>query len=622
MSLLKTAWKLLIGVKDVLTLLFLLIFFGALYAALSFSPNPAVEARGGALLVTLDGTLVDQKADNDPIAVLTGQASPVHETLTRDVVRALRLAAKDSDIKAVVLDLDRFLGAGAVSLGEVGEALADVRKAGKTILSHATAYSDDSYALAAQANEVWLHPMGGVLIAGPGGSQPYFKGLLDRFDVNLHVYRVGKYKSYVEPYLLQAASAEAKEADQALVDALWEDWRTKVKAARPKADIASFAQDPVAALQAGGGDLAKAAQAKGLIDALGSDRDFGTRVAKIVGGDEDRGPGDFNSTSLDAYLAANPEDQGGDVVAVVHVAGEIVDGDAPDGVAAGDTVADRIDQAVQHLDAKALVLRVDSPGGSAMASEKIRQAALAAKKAGLPVIVSMGNVAASGGYWVAMAGDKVFAEPATITGSIGVFGLIPSFEKTLARYGVTSDGVKTTPLSGQPDVLGGINAEGDALIQGGISDIYRRFTGLVSASRKLPLARVEELAQGRVWIGGTAHQNKLIDAFGSLDDAVAEAARRAKLDPADISVVHVEPQTGWLQRLFEPAARVTAAEMRIGADPVSRLVALRQAQMGTALADARHVMDGPAVQVRCMNCPPVRLSAPAKPSTWFNRMFH
>ncbi len=622
MSLLKTAWKLLIGVKDVLTLLFLLIFFGALYAAMSFSPNPVNDARGGALLIALDGTLVDQKAEADPLAILSGESSPVHETRTRDVVRALRLAAKDIDIKAVVLDLDRFMGAGAVSLGEVDEALAEVRTAGKTILSHATAYTDDSYALAARSNEIWLHPMGGVLISGPGGTQPYFKGLLDRFDVNLHVYRVGKYKSYVEPYLLQAASPEAKEADQALADALWEHWKTQVKAARPKADIATFAQDPAAALQSAGGDLAKAAQAKGLIDKLGSDRDFGTRVAQLVGGDEDRDPGDFNYTSLHAYLAANPEDQGGDVIAVVHVAGEIVDGDAPNGVAAGDTVADRIDQAVQDLDAKALVLRVDSPGGSAMASEKIRQAALAAKKAGLPIIVSMGNVAASGGYWVSMAGDKVFAEPATITGSIGVFGMIPTFEKTLARYGVTSDGVKTTPLSGQPDVLGGINETGDAMIQGAIGDIYRRFTGLVAEARKLPPARVEELAQGRVWIGGTAHQAKLIDAFGSLDDAVAEAAKRAKIDLADASIVHVEPQPGFMQRLFDPAARAFAAQPQSGSDAVSRLVALRQARMGTALADALHVMDGPAVQVRCMACPPVRLAAPQRPTTWLNRIFH
>ncbi len=622
MSLLKTAWKLLIGVKDVLTLLFLLIFFGALYAALSFSPNPAGEARGGALLIALDGTLVDQKAQADPLAILSGETSPIPETRTRDVVRALRLAAKDSDIKAVVLDLDRFMGAGAVSLSEVDDALAEVRKAGKTILSHATAYTDDSYALAARANEIWLHPMGGVLIAGPGGTQPYFKGLLDRFDVNLHVYRVGKYKSFVEPYLLQAASPKAKEADQALADALWEHWQTQVKAARPKADVAAFAQDPVAALQSAGGDLAKAAQAKGLIDKLGSDRDFGTRVAQLVGSDEDRGPGDFNYTSLDTYLAANPENQGGDVIAVVHVSGEIVDGDAPDGVAAGDTVADRIDQAVQDLDAKALVLRVDSPGGSAIASEKIRQAALAAKKAGLPVIVSMGNVAASGGYWVAMAGDKVFAEPATITGSIGVFGMIPSFEKTLARYGVTSDGVKTTPLSGQPDVLGGINETGDAVIQSGIGDIYRRFTGLVAEARKLTPERVEELAQGRVWIGGMAHQAKLIDGFGSLDDAVAEAAKRAKIDLSDASIVHVEPLPGFMQRLFDPAARVYAAQAQSGSDAVSRLVALRQARMGAALADAQRVMHGPAVQVRCMSCPPVRLAAPQRPTTWLNRIFN
>lgn len=622
MSLLKTAWKLLLGVKDVLTLLFLLFFFGALYAAMSFTPNPADEARGGALMLALDGVLVDQKSQADPLAVLSGQSSPIPEIRTRDVVRALRLAAGDDDIKAAVLDLDGFLGGGAVSLGDVGDALTAFRASGKPVYAHATGYSDDSYALAAHAKEIWLHPMGGVLIAGPGGSEPYFKGLLDRFDVNLHVYRVGKYKSFVEPYLLQQASPEAKEADQALADGLWDNWLKAVQSARPKAQIAAYAKDPVAAIDAGKGDLSKIALDEGLVDKLGSDLEFGRAMAKLVGGDADRGPGDFNTTSLNSYLASNPEETGRETIAVVHVSGEIVDGDAPSGMAGGNTVAQRIDQAVHDLDAKALVLRVDSPGGSALASEKIRQAALEAKKEGLPVIVSMGNVAASGGYWVAMAGDKVFAEPSTITGSIGVFGLIPSFEKTLARYGVTSDGVTTTPLSGQPDVLGGINAAGDAMIQGAIGDVYRRFTTLVAQARKLPPERVEELAQGRVWIGGMAHQNKLVDAFGSLDDAVAEAAKRAKLAPDEISVVHVEPQAGWLARLFDPAARALATQRPMATDPVSQLVALRQARMGTALADVRRVMDGPAVQVRCMECPPVRLAPPLQPSSWFNRIFN
>ncbi|MEN9289271.1 MAG: hypothetical protein RL317_894, partial [Pseudomonadota bacterium] len=309
----------------------------------------------------------------------------------------------------------------------------------------------------------------------------------------------------------------------------------------------------------------------------------------------------FKGTDYADYLAAHPV-PGGSEIGVVTVAGEIVDGEAPAGTSGGDTISRIILDAVAQKNLKALVVRVDSPGGSAIASEKIRQSLLVAKKADLPVIVSMGNVAASGGYWIASAGDRIFAEPATITGSIGVFGIVPTFEKTLAKWGVTADGVTTTPLSGQPDVLRGTNAVADQLIQSGVNEIYRRFTRLVSEQRRIPMARVEEIAQGRVWDGGTARQIGLVDSFGSLDDAIAEAAKRAKLDPKSVRPVYLDRMPSWFELYAE---RFTGAneESSLPRDAYSQLVQRQQVKLAAAMIEASNVAKGPAVQVRCLSCP-------------------
>jgi len=618
MSLLRSAWRVLVGIKDVLALMALLVFFGALYAAISARPDPGT-LRGGALLVQLDGVLVERKTEAALLDMLSGSV-PTGETRARDLVRALRLAAKDDEIKAVVLDLDRFLGGGAVSIADVTRAMDEVRRAKKPILTFATGYSDDSYALAAHASEVWLDPIGGVLIAGPGGTQPYFKGLLDRYGVNVHVYRVGKYKSFVEPYTRADQSPEAKADSEALATALWDEWRAGVKAGRPKAQIDRFASDPAGSIAAADGDLAKAAMAQGLVDKLGTETAFGTRVAALVGGEpDDEGPGDFNHDAMAAYLKANAESGSGDPVAIIEVSGDIVDGPGGSESAGGDTIADNIHAAITEQNARAIVLRVNSPGGSVMASEKIRLALLDAKAKNLPIIVSMVNVAASGGYWIATAGDRIYAEPATITGSIGVFGIIPTFEKTLAQYGVTTDGVKTTPLSGQPDILGGTNATGDQVIQASIDSIYRRFTGLVASARKLPLAKVEEIAQGRVWAGGPARQLGLVDAFGSLDDAVAEAAKRAGIEPDNVRRVYPTGQSSFVSRLVADVAE----EGRVRAAPLGladRMVRIQQGQMMAHLTRASRLAQGSALQAHCFGCPALPAVQPL-PRNWFNRMF-
>jgi protease IV len=603
-TLLRGAWRLLVGVKDALVLIFLLIFFGLLYAALTARPN-AGAVGSGALLLDLKGSIVEQPEVASPTELLSGSA-PTKQYRLRDMVRAIDRAATDDRVKAVVLDLDGFTGAGQVALQDVGAALERAR-AKKKVYAFATGYTDDSYQLAAHASEIWLDPMGLALFAGPGGSRLYYKGLIDRLGVNAHVYRVGKYKSFVEPYTRPDQSPEAKEASQALAKVLFDAWQSDIAKARPKAKFAAYVADPVSATASG--DLAKSALNAGIVDKLGSRADFDAMIEKQVGpGKRDQA---FATVRLPAWIAANPAPKGGQI-GVVTVAGSIVDGEAQPGTAGGETIAKIINRAVASEDYKALVLRVDSPGGSAIASEKIRTALLAAKVKGMPVVVSMGNVAASGGYWVSMAGDAVFAEPATITGSIGVFGIIPTFETALAKIGVTSDGVTTTPLSGQPDIVGGTNAAFDTIIQKSIESTYGRFISLVSTQRKLPPARVDEIAQGRVWDGGTARQLGLVDAFGGIDDAIADAAKRAKLDPKTATAIWLEKTPSWGQSLAEALfSDEDSEEGQQATDLPATLARMRMTLLAQAVTDARELATGSAVQVRCLECP--LSAAPARP---------
>ncbi len=601
MAFVKGAWRILVAIKDGLVLLFLLLFFGALYAALSYSPQPAKSVSSGALLLDLDGTVVEQPAEISPTALLSGSAPEAKEYRLSDIVAALEAAKGDAKVKAVVLNLDGFLGGGQVAMTRIGAALDAVRAAKKPVLAYATLYTDDSYQLAAHASEVWSDPLGGVAILGRGGSNLYYKGLIDKLGVNTHVYRVGTYKSFVEPFTRSEQSPEARQANQALADALWQNWQDDVQKARPRARIAAYASDPAAAARAANGDIAKAALAAGLVDKLGDESAFGEHVAEIAGDATGDKAGSFAAIDLRAYVKARAPANDGQI-GVLTVAGDIVDGEAGPGTAGGDTISDLLLTALDQRNLKALVVRVDSPGGSVMASERIRSAIMQAKEDGLPVVVSMGNVAASGGYWVSTPGDVIFAEPETITGSIGVFGILPSFEGTLAKMGITTDGVRTTPLSGQPDIAGGTTPEFDQIMQLGVEDIYRRFVGLVARARNKTPQQIDAIAQGRVWDGGTARQIGLVDRFGGLEDAIAEAARRAKLDPAKARAYRIEkapdPWAEWLEALAERESDDATA-------PRDMLARQAWAQRGWALqavSDVRALVSGAGVRADCLEC--------------------
>ncbi len=618
MRLLGKAWRLLVGIKDAFVLILMLLFFGGLYAALAAAPSIG-SGQTGALLLDLGGTIVEQPAEPDPIDFLAGGSALVREYRLRDVVHSLETAATDDRVKAVALDLDSFLGSGQAALSDVGEAIQKVRRANKPVIAYATAYTDDGYQLAAHASEVWLNPLGAVLITGRGGSNLYFKGLLDKIGVTANVYRAGAYKSAVEPYTRSDMSPEARQASQALAGALWEDWLDEVRRARPKAQLAAYVATPADRIAAAGGDLAQAALRAGLVDRIGDRTDYGKRLAELAGTEDRQVPGSYKALPFDAWVASNPAGDAGGSIGIVTVAGEIVDGEAGLGTAGSTTIADAIQRGLSSGRLKALVVRVDSPGGSTTASERIRQAVLDAKATGLPVVVSMGSVAASGGYWIATAGDRIFAEPETITGSIGVFGILPSFEGTLQKLGIGADGVKTTPLSGEPDLLRGPSEEVDRLIQMSIDGTYRRFLGLVARARRMPVAKVDELAQGRVWDGGSARQLGLIDAFGGLDEAVAEAARRANLDPATAKTVYLEKERGFFEQIFSSMGG-TGETMRIAPDMLARSAVLPQLMLLGAINDAQRIVAGPSIQVRCLECPPTSLSLPRRerrsPAAW------
>ena len=607
MKFVRAIWKLLVGIKDALVLLFMLLFFGLLYAGLSAKPAPV---GSGVLALDLDGTVVEQPAKADVAEIFTGASNGPKQYRLRDLVAALDEAKDDDRVKAVALDLDGFGGGGQVAMADLADALARVRASGKPVIAYATGYSDDSYQLASAASEVWLNPLGGVALFGPGGSGLYYKGLLDKLGVTANIYRVGTYKSAVEPFIRNDMSPEARQNAQALGGALLETWRESVLKHRSKAKIDAYMRDTAGSVRASGGDFAKAAVAAGLVDKLADREAFEARLAELGGSDADA-RGGYKKIKLDSFVRDTVDEQPNGPIGVVTVAGMIVDGRASAGTAGGDSIAEVIEKGVRDDGLKALVVRVDSPGGSVIASERIRQAILAAKRRKLPVVVSMGNVAASGGYWVATPADFIFAEPSTITGSIGVFGILPSFEGALQKLGLGADGIKTTPLSGEPDLLKGPAPEADFLIQTGVESTYRRFLGIVAQSRNKSPSQVDQIAQGRVWDGGTARQLGLVDGFGGMDEAIAKAAELARLGEGNREVRYLERPVSLRESLIDMLAVEDLEDD--GAAPADAYAAFgrTEAQLAAAIADMRAVLGGPRIQARCLECaadlpPPTR----------------
>jgi len=602
MSFAGKVWRLLVGIKDALALLFLLLFFVVLFAALGSRPSPAV-VRDGALLFELDGMVVEEKSNADPFEVVLSGTLPDGEYAVRDIVRAIDAAAGDKRIKAIAFDLSSFLGGGQVHMQEIAGALDRFRRSGKKVLTYALAYGDDALTIAAHSDEAWVDPLGGALILGPGGERLYYAGLLERFDVNARVYRVGSFKSAVEPYMLSGMSDEARENAEALYQAMFEEYLANISKGRPGAKLDLVTQDVPGWIAASNGDLARASVAAGLVDKIGDRTQFGERMAEIGGKDawDDR-PGAYAATELKPYLADIGEDDAGKAIGVITIAGEIVEGEAGPGTAGSDRIAALLDDALNR-DLAGLVVRVDSPGGTVTGAEEIRRAILRHKAKGIPIAVSMANVAASGGYWVSTPADRIFAEPETITGSIGIYTVIPTFEGTLASFGVTTDGVRTTPLSGQPDLAAGFTPETEAVLQATVEDGYRRFLSLVSESRKKTPAQIDEIAQGRVWDGGAARQIGLVDQFGGLDNALEWVAGQAELEKGEW---HAE----YLATSLDPWSAAIASMLGGGeggqpeARDITAMVGARQEALLSRLAgDLSRLLGTRGAQAYCLECP-------------------
>ena len=610
MSFIGKAWKVIVGIKDGLVLIFMLLFFLALFSLLSASPNPG-QVRDGALYIDLSGFVVEEASPVDPFeALLTGQAPPV-EHQARDIVRALDAAATDDRVKAVVVDMTTFVGGGQVHMQAIGEAMDRVRKAEKPVLTYAVAYGDDQMHLAAHATEVWADPLGGAVIAGPGGSNLYYAELLDKLSINTRVYRVGEFKSAVEPYILNGPSEAAKENRAALYGALWEEYQANVKKARPDIDLARITSDPVGWVEASSGDLAEAALAAGLVDKLGDPVQFGSRVAELAGEDNwDKTPGAYARSELQPYLADVGPGGGSDgTIAVVTIAGTIVDGEAGPGTAGGARIAGLLDDALSDDDIKGLVVRVDSPGGSVLASEEIRRAIQRFRDKEIPVAVSFANVAASGGYWVSTSSDRIFAQPETITGSIGVFAVLPTFEDASKEIGINADGYRTTPLSGQPDIIAGLSPEVDTILQASVTATYGDFLERVAAARGKTTEQVDAIGQGRVWDGGTARQNGLVDQFGGIEDALAWVADKAGIEEGEYKARYLGAAEANYDSLIRQmfvgalAPAPAASTQASGGDLFALATLQREAVLGQVLRDAELLAGTRGVQAYCLECP-------------------
>ncbi|BEO04354.1 signal peptide peptidase SppA [Serratia marcescens] len=527
-------WRLLNFIRELILNLFLvlLILVGVgIYLSFQSSSTSTAPARG-ALLVDLSGVVVDQPSVNNRVRqwgreLLGASSSRLQENSLFDVVDSIRKAKDDKNITGMVLQLNDFAGADQPSLRYIGKALREFRDSGKPIFAIGDSYNQTQYFLASYANKIYLSPQGAVDLHGFATNNLYYKSLLDMLKVTTNIFRVGTYKSAVEPLIRDDMSPAAREADSRWIGGLWQNYLETVAANRQLTPQQLFpgAAGVLSGLQAAGGDTARYALDNKLVDELASRTAIENQLVKAFGWDKQAN--DFNATSIYDYQPKPDTNQGGKI-AVVFANGAIMDGPQTPGNVGGDTTAAELRQARLDPAIKAVVFRVNSPGGSVSASEVIRSELAAVRAAGKPVVVSMGGMAASGGYWVSTPADYIIASPSTLTGSIGIFGIINTYEKTLDTLGVHTDGVATSPLA-DIAVTKALPQEFSQMMQLNIENGYKNFLDLVAKSRKMTPQQVDQIAQGHVWLGSDAKANGLVDQLGDFDDAVKKAAELAKL---------------------------------------------------------------------------------------------
>ena len=567
------AWWLLDGTRRALMNLVVLVLLIILVTAL-FTRGPKPLAEKTTLVLKLDGSLVEQFSGSPReqlMAQAQGRGTP-KQTRLRDVLAALDQAARDDKVGAVLLDVENLQGAGLAGLHEVSAALQRFKKSGKPVLAYADSYSQRGYFLAAQANEVYLHPMGMVMLEGFGRWRTYYKDAMERLGVTAHVAKVGTYKSFAEPYTATGPSPATVEAEGLVYGELWRGFTTTVETAR-KLEAGSIARniDQIPQLLAAvKGDTAQMALQAKLVDGLKT-RDQ-MRELLIAKGAKDEESKSFRQVSLGQYMAyvkdAGAPNKLQPGVGIVVAEGEIVDGDAGPGRIGGDSTARLIRKAREDEGIKAVVLRVNSPGGSAFASEIVRRELELTRQAGKPVVVSMGDVAASGGYWISMSSDAVIADAGTITGSIGVFGILPTAEGLMGKLSLHTGGVTTSWLAGAYDPRRPMDPRYLAAVQSGVENIYARFTSLAAQARKSTPEKIDTVAQGRIWTGAQAKERGLVDRLGSFDDAVQTAAQLAKLEVK----AGERPRLAYVERDLSRSERLIASLTDVLAPPLALAV--------------------------------------------------
>ncbi|MDR2208368.1 MAG: signal peptide peptidase SppA [Azoarcus sp.] len=560
-------WAFINGTRRVITNLVLLIIIAAIIAAITH-PGVTVPDGGVALLVRPAGALVEQ-VTVDPFLNVLSDEQP-KETSLPDLLEAIHAARDDARIKLLVLETDNLGAGGLAKFGELRTAIDNFKASGKPVLARGEHFSQSQYYLASVADEVHLAPDGFVLLQGLARFNTYFRGALDKLGIKVHLFRAGEYKSFGEPFTRNDMSAEDREASRELLDELWGRIRDDISASRKltPAQFDHYVLDYLEMLKSAKGDLAAVAQTAGLIDQFSTRDQWQTRIKEQLG--DKSAEADFRHIGVNDYLAAIRGERADqpDQIAVLVAQGDIVDGEQSPGSVGANSFVRLIREARENKQVKALVVRIDSPGGSAWASEIIRRELELTRQAGKPVIASMSSLAASGGYWIATGTDEIFAEPATLTGSIGVFGMFPDFSKPLGSLGLSVDGVATAPHAAALDPRRPLDpAVGEAL-QLNVEHSYRRFLEIVAGARKMEIDAVDKIARGQVWSGQKAHSLGLVDHTGGLDAALTAAARHAKLKEKNYTVIwptqSVPPMRQLLQQLFS----VMTTDKNLAATPV------------------------------------------------------
>ncbi len=583
-------WRILEGIRKVLHLVLLLVLFGFILAALHTS-IPIIP-RSAALVIAPEGELVEQLS-SDPLRRAFGQASggPAPETLLKDVIDAIQAAKSDSRIKLIVLDLGNLDTSGLSKLQEIGASLRDFRSAGKRVVVGADSLDQTQYYLAAQAGEVYLDPLGLVYVDGFSYYRMFLKDAIDKLGVDVNVFRAGTFKSFTDQFSRSDMAASEREESSVWLQALWNAYGQDVTRARslPANALNEYVAEQAAALAAVNGDAAKLALQRGLVTALKSRRQMADELKNLVGEDQDTHS--FNSIGMSQYLTAVRSkrvlrSKSDARVGIVVASGEILDGHQPPGKIGGDSTADLLRQARYDNTIKAVVLRVDSPGGSMFASEQILREVQTLRKAGKPVVVSMSTYAASGGYYISAAANQIFASPTTLTGSIGVFSVVPTFQRTLEKFGVKVDGLGTTALAGEMRLDRALDPAARQILQSSVDHAYAEFLHRVGEGRKKSVEDIEKVAEGRVWAGVDAQRIGLVDHLGGLKDATDAAAKLAELG-SDYDVEYVESELSLREQLL--------MQLRSEAVRVGQMVGLMAPR-----SDVERVLDPVLAQARAI----------------------